>query len=1627
MWLLKPYIAPRQLNIELPGDLVNALGFGAQMLVNYLASLSEAVTNRDESIPAPPLELCRICERHVPLWFFETHCDMCKVEYQAESELQVSNEQLLEQRNALASILDAYDSRSRAVQTQHLFPCDSPVSPPGSTSSETTLGSSPGSASGIAIGGATGGSASSPSPQTPIRYRGYDLPPPPPPVTFGDSTGAAGTGAGSPLASSSPPHSPRVPPGSPLSGTLARRALSKAAPLNSQANRRSPVRLLELLLELCDMALEINTPEIKASPEAVPQVHSPKSERRIHQVLDWAPSTVEDAGLAHLCEDTEMFARRKVDRVVRMGNTLLYSDRVWTEVSQEVERVICDTIDKIEREQGGGGDGDFTNDSDFGALLNDDDESALLESGNDDTAIMHSMIDDSDSIHRDAPGNSSIFSDNYLGDVLPSASSSRLTVDDSTGGGGAGGASLAMADMQNAAISPYQLPVQQAPIPIKSFNLNAERVLGQSQSARSGASAPASRSHTPAVGGSVGSASRSGTPPQHTLAPPQTVSTPSNFMLRELGRLRSGASGSVDSDASSNHDDLASQMHQLELAGGPPPPPTVPTSTHASSHSQSFSSLRSRRSFSNFGSAGSFGVPPPPSLTRLHGSPFSSIQRNQFRDGLGSPGTPPMGSPLLHARDFSDRHHRRQSSTASDFTRTPVSPLLTSSAVNIKPAQPSIRDYEIISPISRGAFGSVYLTKKRLTGEYFAIKVLKKADMIEKNQVSNVKAERAIMMSQADSPFVAKLFFTFQSRDYLFLVMEYLNGGDLAALIKVLGGLSEEWSQKYCAEIVLAVDSLHQKGIVHRDLKPDNLLIDSRGHLKLSDFGLSRVGAVGRHSRMKATTNAATAEGPTNSSGTNSPAQRMSSFSGPLFDTGISYVQESYFNLGKIHSGSSRASESTPPGQPGTAPASGDGTATGSSGSAGSLTSVSATATRFAERTGRADSVSSAGTASTDRGDSVSSGPRVVLYDPNDTRHDSRRFVGTPDYIAPETIKGEGQGETSDWWSLGCMLFEFLYGYPPFHAPTPEEVFENILMRNIQWPPDSELPISSSAKDLIDKLLCVDQDKRLGANGVEEIKSHPFFIGIANWDTLMDEEASFIPATDNPESTDYFDQRGATMEEFCDDEEEEDAVMEETGSNPESASDSSEHTHKNAMASGVFGGASLPARKNSPSLRPANAPKTQKTLPLHIPPHVREQRTRRLSEPLSADHFGSFSFKNLPLLDKANKELISRLRSENVDQHRQRGTSVSLASGAPVSAGPGPPSSSAGRAHPALFTAPPSANQVPTMAHPHPISGPASASTTIPQVSPSMPGGSQSTLSMSPLALSSSASALPNIPPPSSSAAGPVMLQLSIPSHKQPSESASSEQMSLSPTKTSGFDSPARPRAGAFGLRRLSTMESSPDLWDRSRRQSATGRAYQVFDMSPSSSDNEESKGAALLRVQRRRQVSRKLSTYGLQGSPTFRVLDVLVCDANPVWRYSTEKMLVKLGCRVVSVSSADELIRRATGDVKFDIIITEHRLGAKKSTGADAARLIFSTQNPNVDTPIIALTAISKEIENSVFSGVVDKPPTQEKLIEQLKKYCFWKPKDASTPSSLSTASGSGPQSSQLSQAASVDATEVR
>ena len=159
-----------------------------------------------------------------------------------------------------------------------------------------------------------------------------------------------------------------------------------------------------------------------------------------------------------------------------------------------------------------------------------------------------------------------------------------------------------------------------------------------------------------------------------------------------------------------------------------------------------------------------------------------------------------------------------------------------------RPNEVNISAFEILKPISRGAYGRVVLAAKRTTRDLYAIKVIRKKDLQRKNQIEHIKTEREVM-AHAEHPFVVRLYYSFTSADNLYMVMEFVNGGDLFSLLRNVGYLAEEVARLYVAEISLALEYLHcTLGVVHRDLKPDNVLIDQQGHIKLTDFGLSVFG-----------------------------------------------------------------------------------------------------------------------------------------------------------------------------------------------------------------------------------------------------------------------------------------------------------------------------------------------------------------------------------------------------------------------------------------------------------------------------------------------------------------------------------------------------------------------------------------------------------------------------------------------------------------------------------------------------------------------------------------------------------------------------------------------------------------
>ncbi|GLC33498.1 hypothetical protein PLESTB_000081600 [Pleodorina starrii] len=406
----------------------------------------------------------------------------------------------------------------------------------------------------------------------------------------------------------------------------------------------------------------------------------------------------------------------------------------------------------------------------------------------------------------------------------------------------------------------------------------------------------------------------------------------------------------------------------------------------------------------------------------------------------------------------------------------------------------SIDEFEIIKPISRGAFGRVYLARKLATGDLFAIKVMKKRDLIRKNMVESVTNERNIL-AMAQNPFVVRFYYSFTSRENLYIVMEYINGGDCFSLLRKFGALDEEVARQYIAETVLALEYCHAQGIIHRDLKPDNLLINAQGHVKLTDFGLSCVGVIDRTDNLNGQAQPMDTDGPEQES--------ESAWGGGAEATG------DFSNSGAVPVGATSGSEPMDASKPDEGPMSC--TWQDSGGPLSGRTSAPG------------QSLASLGMPPRPLGQHQ----RIVAPE-----HECRRAVGTPDYLAPELLLGTGHGPEVDWWALGTILYEFVTGTPPFNADTPEEIFDNILDRRITWPDEDDM--SAECRDLIDKLLHPNPLKRLGHRGAGEVKLHPWFEGL-DWTSLVRNKAAFIPTVEDETDTSYFESKHVSQRSMAED------------------------------------------------------------------------------------------------------------------------------------------------------------------------------------------------------------------------------------------------------------------------------------------------------------------------------------------------------------------------------------------------------------------------------------------------------------------------------------------------------------
>ncbi|XP_063739396.1 serine/threonine-protein kinase greatwall-like [Eleginops maclovinus] len=310
----------------------------------------------------------------------------------------------------------------------------------------------------------------------------------------------------------------------------------------------------------------------------------------------------------------------------------------------------------------------------------------------------------------------------------------------------------------------------------------------------------------------------------------------------------------------------------------------------------------------------------------------------------------------------------------------------------------------------------------------------------KKNMTGQMKAERAAFALRK-SPFVVLLFYSLQTATKIYLVMEYLIGGDVKSLLHHYGYFDQDMSVQYISEVALALDYLQRHGIIHRDLKPDNMLICNKGHVKLANFGLNKVKLDGELciSDILTTPSLAT------------PKRDYFRTPGQM----LSLVSSLGFN--------SPAADGEPPCS-----------ASASSGplSCGRVRQKKVSVASPLLKKKRAATPQSMATSYT------------PLRTPKSIKRGAPPVEGvpileTPDYLAPELLLGKPHDCMVDWWALGVCLFEFLTGVPPFNDDTPPVVFQNILNRDIPWPEEEE-ELSANARNATEILLTMDMTERAG-------------------------------------------------------------------------------------------------------------------------------------------------------------------------------------------------------------------------------------------------------------------------------------------------------------------------------------------------------------------------------------------------------------------------------------------------------------------------------------------------------------------------------------------------------------------
>ena len=202
-----------------------------------------------------------------------------------------------------------------------------------------------------------------------------------------------------------------------------------------------------------------------------------------------------------------------------------------------------------------------------------------------------------------------------------------------------------------------------------------------------------------------------------------------------------------------------------------------------------------------------------------------------------SPSNAPIGVPMAAGREVP---YKRSKGTIEWDSEEEEEGMADRKALDSRSQKKvSLEDFEPLKVIGNGCFGKVMMVKFKKTDKIYAMKAIRKAHVVKNNKVRHTLAERNIMQ-KITHPFVMKLHYAFQNNGKLYMIMDYLNGGDIFYHLSISRRFNEERARFYTAEVLMALECLHEHGFIYRDLKPENVLTDGDGHIRLTDFGLSK-------------------------------------------------------------------------------------------------------------------------------------------------------------------------------------------------------------------------------------------------------------------------------------------------------------------------------------------------------------------------------------------------------------------------------------------------------------------------------------------------------------------------------------------------------------------------------------------------------------------------------------------------------------------------------------------------------------------------------------------------------------------------------------------------------------------